>query len=75
MNRVSRLTIGALLTGAVLLPLAPAQAETVLQPAAETPSASQVSTDGGSGSASGSAQLLCTIIKLVLLNAGPAMCQ
>ncbi|WP_040773173.1 hypothetical protein [Nocardia pneumoniae] len=70
MTRITRLTLGALLTVAVLSPAATAQAETP-QP---TPSASLVDA-ADSGSASGSTALVCTIIKLVLLNQGPEFCR
>ncbi|MFI6165938.1 hypothetical protein ACIBCN_04045 [Nocardia sp. NPDC051052] len=66
MNRISALTTGALLSAAVLLPLAPAQAE------APQPALEQVSTDGSSGSSMQS--LTCTILRLILLNQGPASC-
>ncbi|MBF6299664.1 hypothetical protein IU459_19280 [Nocardia amamiensis] len=70
MTRITRLTIGALLTVAVLSPAATAQAE-IPQP---TPSASLVDA-GDSGSASGTTGLVCTIIKLVLMNQGPEFCR
>ncbi|MBF6192030.1 hypothetical protein [Nocardia implantans] len=69
MTRITRLTIGALLTVAVLSPAATAQAE-IPQPA---PSVSAVA--GESGSASGPGSILCTIIKLMLMNQGPQFCQ
>ncbi|MFJ9364426.1 hypothetical protein ACIRRA_08435 [Nocardia sp. NPDC101769] len=50
MHRVSRATVGTLLFGAVLLPVASAHAETLPQSAAGTSSLTQVVTDGGSGS-------------------------
>ncbi|WP_454194565.1 hypothetical protein [Nocardia sp. Marseille-Q1738] len=75
MNRITRLTVGVLLTGAVLSPAATAQAEISPQP---TPSVSLVAA-GDSGSSTGSAealnQVVCTILKLVLLNQGPQNCQ
>ncbi|MGW4715135.1 hypothetical protein [Nocardia sp. NPDC004260] len=71
MTRITRLTIGALLTVAVLSPAATAQAETS-QP---TPSVSSIAA-GDSGSSSGSSSgILCTIIKLMLMNQGPQFCQ
>ncbi|MEV6324363.1 hypothetical protein AB0M45_24725 [Nocardia sp. NPDC051787] len=74
MTRITRLTIGALLTVAVLSPAATAQAE-IPQP---IPSVSLVGADD-SGLSSGSAglqkQVVCTIIKLVLMNQGPEFCR
>ncbi|WP_039803445.1 hypothetical protein [Nocardia araoensis] len=70
MTRITRLTIGALLAVAALSPAAAAQAE-IPQP---TPSMSAVAA-GDSGSASGSTGLVCTIIKLMLMNQGPQFCQ
>ncbi|MFF0451783.1 hypothetical protein [Nocardia africana] len=72
MTRISRLTAGALVCGAVLLPLAPAQAETVPQAAASV-SATQPVADGGSGSSTQS--IMCTIVRLMLMNQGPTWCQ
>ncbi|WP_157112106.1 hypothetical protein [Nocardia beijingensis] len=69
MTRITRLTMGALLSVAVLAPAATAQAE-IPQPA---PAVSAVA--GDSGSASGSGSILCTIIKLMLMNQGPQFCQ
>ncbi|WP_036497299.1 MULTISPECIES: hypothetical protein [Nocardia] len=71
MTRISRLTAGALVCGAVLLPLAPAQAETVPQAAAV--SATQPVADGGTGSSTQS--IMCTIVRLMLMNQGPTWCQ
>ena len=72
MTRISRLTAGALVCGVVLLPLAPAQAETASQTAAPV-SASQPVADGGSGSSTQS--IMCTIVRLMLMNQGPTWCQ
>jgi hypothetical protein len=73
MNRVSRISVGALLFGAVLLPLAPAQATTIVQPAPGTPSATQ--SVAGEGTGSSTQSILCTILRLVHMNQGPAQCQ
>lgn len=67
MHRISTLALCFLLSGAVFLPVAPAQAE-VAQPALE-----QVSTEGSSGSSMQS--ITCTILRLMLLNQGPAQCS
>ncbi|MFF0491102.1 hypothetical protein ACFYTQ_18940 [Nocardia sp. NPDC004068] len=65
MNRVSRVTVGALVFGAALLPMAPAQAEVVARPAAVA--------DAGTGSSTQS--IMCTVLRLMLMNQGPAWCQ
>ncbi|WP_063042353.1 hypothetical protein [Nocardia grenadensis] len=73
MNRVSRISVGALLFGAVLLPMAPAQAQTIAQPATGTLSATRSVANDGTGSSTQS--LICTILRLVHMNQGPAQCQ
>ncbi|MFI9506486.1 hypothetical protein [Nocardia sp. NPDC052566] len=69
MKLVSRLTVGALVFGAVLLPLAPAQAEVVSRPTAAS------ATEVADGTGSSAQSIVCTILKLVMMNQGPANCQ
>ncbi|NKY84449.1 hypothetical protein [Nocardia veterana] len=72
MTRVSRFTVGALVCGATLLPLAPAQAQAPL-PTGTQRSVAQMDVDGGTGSSTQS--IMCTIVRLMLMNQGPAWCQ
>lgn len=67
MTRITRLTIGTLLTGAALFPAAAAQAEAPSQPA--------VVADSGSAATGSAEGIMCTILRLVLMNQGPQDCQ
>ncbi|MGW0004847.1 hypothetical protein [Nocardia grenadensis] len=73
MNRVSRVGVGTLMFGAMLLPSAPAQAEAIAVPVTGTLPATRSVADDGTGSSTQS--IMCTIMRLMLMNQGPTGCQ